>query len=124
MSIREHFGDGLLIFLFWLTDQQRLYSIFTVIEFCFLVSKSFQYNKYISLHVCLNMISFEKNSEIHNNKTPLGNIISLKVFYMYPNLGHGFFNSDMLINKPGCYYTYNFCERQIQNGRFLFLKKM
>ena len=31
-----------------------------------------------------------KLSEIHNNKTPLGNTISSSVFYMYPHLGHGF----------------------------------
>ena len=31
-----------------------------------------------------------KISEIHNNKTPLGNTILSNVFYMYPYLGHGF----------------------------------
>ena len=64
-------------------------------------------------------------SEIHNKTPLLGNTISSNDFYMIPHSGPLFFDSDMLINKPGCYvcFSHNFGERQIQNGRHLFFSR-
>ena len=60
-------------------------------------------------------------------KNPAGKHHFIKRFLYVSTFKSRFFNTDMLINKPGCsvcfYILHNFGQRQIQNGGHLLFKE-